>query len=395
MIDTVYQHPNHMIIDLFRYLDSLNGTHNDGNTIISSNEEVIFKNYNSLREHLFTNQCVTIISHCCDIAIVNENYHEIMNQISQDLDTYDNFRFIFITSLPYCLPYTDSYSLPKHQRFKWIYFPEYNGIYWNLYSDIEPLYPRPVKKHFLSLNKRADLYRQILYYTFSANNWLEKSYFTYLGEDKFKGTLFSKDAVSNIDQIIERDKYKHLLTHTHQQFLNLPNDKLLSDYNNGFNIITEPDPTWSVDRGMYNESFCSIVIETDPSSQFINISEKTFRTISIKHPLILFAVPSTYKWLVELGIDYDIFFPDCMSWDNGTTPFNRLDNLIDFISKFEQTTLKELEFLTYELDEKLEHIRLQYKHLYNSINQAQDRIVREIAEVVTFLPLDQWRNHIP
>jgi hypothetical protein len=370
-----------MNLELFDRLDTASGQY-EKNKLIVDTEEIIFENYFSIREILKTNELdLTVIAHCKHQAFPHRDVKKIIKQIAQDLNDYKNFRFVLITNTPY----DRSIILPQHNRFLWIHYPEYNAIYWPLYSDEKPLTPRSVKKHFLSLNKRNELFRQILYYKFHYNNWLEKSYFSFLGENNFYGSYQCQATFDKHHAVIaSSNEFSYLTNNYPSKFIKIEHDNFVDDYDqkinyNGF------DPTWKVNnQQLYENSFCSVILETDPASEFINVSEKTFRAISIKHPLLLFSSAGTQKFLCELGLDNDLYnlFKPADLGEN----FSRFQSFLLILEKIANLSTTELDVLTVMLDKKLDHMRDNYCQLYFNMISRQEKILSQIKTFVPFFP---------
>lgn len=368
--------PDHMNLELFRSLDSMSGLHN-GHFFISSNEETILDNYDDIRKLLEDSSVtsVTVVAHCADAAMPHNDLVTKLEQVKKDLNRYKNFKFVLIAGLPYHW----EINFNDHCNFLYIFYPEYQGIYWPLYKNELPLGPRPIKKHFLSLNKRADVYRQILYYTFDQNNWIEKSHFSYLGEDYIHGNLYSEKRFLEIDARIKSSKYfKNLMTPT-KKFLSLHNDTFLESYQN--NYSSGLDPTWNIDHRLYKESFCSIIVESSPTNRIINLSEKTFRAITYKHPFLLFGSENTHRFLIQdLGIDLGIYNDVIANWDTGINNDQRFENFIKFITKIANLTVDDLTVINNLLDNKTSYLRDQYRHVYDQMMSKQNFILHSVKK---------------
>lgn len=365
-----------MNLDLFRKLDSMTGLH-DGHFFISSNEENILNNYDDICK-LLENSAVTnltVVAHCADIAMPHHDLTAKLKQIKIDLNRYKNFKFVLVAGFPYHW----EIDFSDYCNFMYIYYPEYQGIYWPLYKNELPLGPRPIKKHFLSLNKRADLYRQILYYNFAQNNWLEKSHFSYLGENYYAGEIFSSQRFAEIDAIIKNSKYFANLAAPTKKFLTLSDDLFLESYKNSSNL--EIDPTWNIDHKLYKESFCSIVIESSPTNKIINLSEKTFRSITYKHPVLLFGSENTHKFLIQdLGLDFGIYDGVISTWDSGINNDLRFKNFIKFVTKIANLTINDLILINNLLDNKTSYLRDQYRHVNEQMMRKQDIILHTVKK---------------
>jgi hypothetical protein len=148
--------------------------------------------------------------------------------------------------------------------------------------------PSVKKLHFLSLNNRASVSRQSLYYFFEKFSLRDKSYFSYLGD-------VSRTMVKSLDDISNS-----VGNPWYSNNLNLAEiNKLIP--------VTIPGDTfnnndWS--RGQekyYNDTFCSIVMETYVAEQFPYFSEKVFKPIAFYHPFILQGNKESLKYLQDMG----------------------------------------------------------------------------------------------
>ena len=372
-----------MNLDLFKTLDSYSGMH-DGHFFISSHEENILTNYDDIRKLLENSELksVNVVAHCADQAIPYSDFEKRFSQIKNDLNQYENFKFVLIVNSPYHW----NFNFKIHENFLYIFYPEYQGIYWPIYKDESPISPRPIKKHFLSLNKRADLYRQILYYIFCQRNWVDKSYFSYLGENYLNGNIFSSQQFAEIDAAIKNSKYFGSLTIPDKNFLQLDNDMSLDSYKEK-SLISEFDSTWKPDINLFKNSFCSIVVETAATGNVVNLSEKTFRAIVYKHPLLLFGAPKTHQFMIEsLGLDFGIYQDSIIEWDVGNINDLRFLNFINFIEKIANLNVDDLTLLSKLLDNKTSYLRDQYRHVYNNMLTKQAVILHNIKKFIKILP---------
>ena len=374
-----YKPIEHMNLALFDELERYNGVHN-GHLFISSNEESILNSYHKIKQ-LLTDQSlesVNVVAHCGDQAIASQNLSEKLNEIKKDLALHKKFKFVLIAAAPYHW----KIDFSDFNNFLYIYYPEYQGIYWPIYKDQIPLTGRPIKKHFLSLNKRADLYRQLLYYTFYQNNWIDKSYFSYLGEDYLKGNLYSIEKFEQIHNNI--DKFFPGFKRPPNRFITLDDDKNLEKYKTFSQ--SEFDPTWNIDEYLYKDSFCSVVIETAPTHEIVNLSEKTFRSIVYGHPVVLFAAPGSYAFLRDLGIDFGIYDIAAVNWDSGVDNKERFLNFIEFLKKIAVLSHNNLELVSRLVDNKTDHLRDQYRYVYKRMLSAQPVIAQSIKDFLLSVP---------
>ena len=371
--------PIHTNLPLFDQLESLTINNSHKQVFIVENENNILNNYEHIRSLLNDkNLTVNVIAHCRDQAVPHPELQKKVEQIFFDLSQHDNFKFVLIAPVPYHW----NIDFSKHKNFLYVYYPEYCGIYWDLYKDVEPLTTRNLTKHFLSLNKRSEFLRLLLYYEFYNRNWLDKSYFSYLGEDYINGKMFCEKTHDRFkNEIMKFDRYQHLKI-PKQSFIKIKEDNLLQKYKNGFDGIHEIDPTWKVEKSLYQKSFCSIIVETAPTKNIVNVSEKTFRCISIQHPALIFSSINTNKFLLDLGLDYNLYNEIFVGWDNDFRNFKRFESFIKFIEKIAKANINELNILNNLLQEKLIAARDNYKNLAATMHLKQDEIFEKIKKFV-------------
>jgi hypothetical protein len=371
--------PDHTNLPLFEQLEALTVHNSHRQIFIIENENNILNNYDRIRDLLNNkNLTVNVVAHCKDQAISHSKLEEKVEQIFFDLSSHDNFKFVLIASVPYHW----NIDFSKHKNFLYVYYPEYCGIYWDLYKDVQPLTTRKLAKHFLCLNKRAEFLRLLLYYEFYNKNWLDKSYFSYLGEDHIGGKMFCEKTYDHFKkEIMKFDRYQHLKI-PEESFVKIEEDNLLQQYKNGFDGIRNIDPTWKVEKSLYQKSFCSIIIETAPTKNIVNVSEKTFRCISIQHPAIVFSSINTNKFLSDLGLNYNLYDEVFAHWDNDFRDFERFDSYIEFIEKIANTNIHELNILNGLVQEKLVAARENYKNLAATMHLKQDQLFKKIQDFV-------------
>lgn len=258
------------------------------------------KFFSQLEKIADTTTPTTLISHCMDQVSGFQHYDKIklLNQLAKER-RHLTFIIISVNQLDLC------------QEVVYYYFPEYHAIYWPLYKDMTPI-QQEITHTFLSLNKRGDPWRQLLYKKFWQDNLLDKSYFSYLCEDANYGTLFHKPTWEANCNWADTDFIPRFMPELEgpwpSSFCELENDQLLSIYKTG-DFDNNNDPTWTVDQHLTNTSYCSVVIETDIGNEIVNISEKTIRALSLGHPLLVLGVAGTHQYLKALGFDLldDVF----------------------------------------------------------------------------------------
>jgi len=314
-----------------------------------------------------------VIAHCHDEVIMSNGLRKNLLTLERDLTVNPNVHLILIS----CYDITD--QLPKLPNLLFIPFIEYHAIYWPLYSDIEPADASKIDYRFLSLNKRADVYRQLLYYKFHKERWLDTNIFSYGCEDKWKGNMLDKASYDEMHAIARSfPSMQHLCTDVPRNGILVKGDVLLEQYSNG---MFSKDPTWLIEKAWYDSTFCSVVIETNAGDVQINLSEKTFRCIAMQHPMVLFASPGTKKFLDRLGLDVGI---DMQAWDHPGN--NRLGDFMHVLDEINSYSIPVLTSTRYALKERLESSRKAYSEMHSKMLLKQDEMFELIND-----QLLRWR----
>jgi hypothetical protein len=351
-------------------------------------EEQFFNELESLTQSLRqTDNKYVIISQCLD-QVSGFRYYEKLPMIS-DLSIEFKNRVLFIIVSVHDLKLTG--LGPTVQYF---YFPEYHAVYWNLYKNYNSEY-KTVNKKFLSLNKRGDIWRQLLYKKFYVDRLLDESYFSYLCESTNYGLLYHNETWEANREWLDDwiDNYHQPLNGKWppKKYHELENDTQLNQYKDKFSNTSHifsdvTDPTWQIDVELYNTSFCSIILETDIGNELVNLSEKTFKAISMGHPMLLLGAPGTNNFLKSLGFD---LFDDILdtTYDQELDLFDRIIKFFCSIDKIQKKPLNELDLLKCQLIERGKDNRNQYKLLYATMHQRAKSIADQALQaIVNFDP---------
>ena len=278
-----------------------------------------------------------------------------------------------------------------------LYFPEYFAYYYPLYASAK-IEAAKLEKKFLCINKRSSVHRQITYRGFYNDDLLKDSYFSYLGQSGYLGEIND----TNSNDIIKVKAHTWVAEHwpeaarwtdPAESFVYLDDhDKNLIDKdfsiwnsNQGFES-GETEPTWILDAKYYQTSFCSVVIETSPSSERINFSEKTVRAIAMGHPLILIGSQGSVKTLREFGFDmYDDILDH--SYDQIENDVLRFRKAWDCIKKISSIPLEELQEISQRLINRRkrnkEHLRSMYYKMFDRENELALETGRILGCAVT------------
>jgi hypothetical protein len=372
-----------MNLPVFTRFDQLQGLYNKVR-FISGPEIEVFADYDKiLKQHKEEGIRTCVLIHCNDMVIVTHYFRNFYSRLKKDLIKNPNFEIILVTVFDYQSHCPMPLTLPN---FTWIYYPEYNGIYWEIYCDTTPIdLNEDVEYYFLSMNKRACMFRQALAYKFYDKNWIETSIFTYLAENKRHTKLFDIETYKNIEKkVIENNLY----TIPKKSIMITRDDSLLEDYKQKPLIqktVTDKkiaiDPSWEINRNWYSKTYCNILIETDPDNSIVNLSEKTFRSIMMQHPLYLLAAPETYGYLESLNLK---LLPENLLWNHGKV-FSRFNTFLNYLDNLKPNSLLQAQELRKEKHQHTIHLRNCYYDLYKRMLIKQFKIEELILKKFKFL----------
>lgn len=373
-----------MNLPVFSRFDQLQGLYNNVR-FISGPEIEVFANYDKiLKQHKEEGIRTCLLIHCNDMVIVTHYFRKFYNRLKKDLVKNPNFEIILVTVFDYQTQCPMPLTLPN---FTWIYYPEYNGIYWEMYCDVKPInYDEEIKYYFLSMNKRACMFRQALAYKFYDERWINSSIFTYLAESKGHTILFDKETYKNIEKKVIENKLYHNIPN--KTVIVSRNDSLIKSYKN-HSLIRKSisnkdiyvDPSWEINRTWYSKTYCNILIETDPDNSIVNLSEKTFRSIMMQHPLYLFAASGTYEYLESLNLK---LLPENLLWNYGKV-FSRFKTFLNYLDSLKPTSLSNAQELRKEKYQHAVHLRNCYYDLYKRMLIKQSKIEQLILGKFKFL----------
>lgn len=272
------------------------------------------------------------------------------------------------------------------KNIKYFWFPEYHSVYYPLYKNFNVNNETNIEKKFLSLNKRADVTRWLLYKKMYTSNLLGDSIFSFLGEDRLNGTLYNAQHIESIKTLLldicdvvdtARDMQ---LNEPDKMFVTIDNDLLIDTYK----IQKQPnnvDPSWEIDVSLYLKTFCSVISETSMEADLPNFSEKTFKALSSGHVIVLLGAQNSLQYLRDLGFDV---FDDVLdnSYDLEPDYYKRLVKVFTVIDAISQKSVEELNVLKHSLKQRRENNIKQYQLLYQ---QMLDKNSSYITQINRFL----------
>ena len=345
-------------------------------TVLVEEEHEFFGSLQSIRDRIVSsNDQWTLISHCEDQVNGFKHLDQIpvLNQLAQDYKDRVTVFVISVNKLDLC------------DDIHHYFFPEYHAIYWPLYQDQTLSNSHSINKYFLSLNKRGDPWRQILYKKFWKDNLLDSSHFSYLCEDEAYGTLFHEPTWELNRKWADEDFIPKFMPELQgpwpNKFRELDHDVLLEKYKShqSGQFDLENDPTWSADQHLYDTSFCSVILETDVGNELPNISEKTIRSLALAHPTLLLGAQHTLQYLRDLGFDtFDDVFDN--SYDQEQESYNRLCKFLNSVDMIKKYSIDELQNIKKSLYSRGMKNRAQLESLNNKMHTKADDLVQDIIQ---------------
>jgi len=274
----------------------------------------------------------------------------------------------------YIVVHTHEYPVSLYDEYKDFFTLIHEPLLYNYYTDhFEKItLEKNIKYAFLSLNNRASVARQSLYYFFNKFNLLDKSYFSYLGELSRTQYQSYNEITNEILDVGDATWYHKNLDY---KSLNkkipytIPNDQF------GGN-------DWSVGQlKYYNESFCSLVFETYDDQPYPYFTEKIWKPIAFGHPFILYSNPNSLKLLKDMGFKtFDNF------WDEDydvLSKNHRLEAIFHLTLEIASWSTDKLNDVHMSLLPILEHNQ---NHFFNELpkmyNQVKPQLLEQISQTI-------------
>lgn len=211
--------------------------------------------------------------------------------------------------------------------------------------------------HFLSINNRASPHRQLTYYFFEKFDLRKKSYFSYHGSLK-RSSLKSHNELSDNyppDNSIWYLNGLDLNQLNAQLPVTIPGDVF-------DNSVTE-DCDWTHGQEFfYKNTFCSVVLDTYCSEDYVVLDEKVFKPIAYGHPFLLLCNQGGLKTLQSIGFKtfgdfWDESYDDLQGYD-------RLEAIFKLVLEIEKWSIDHMNLV---YNKMLPIIKHNQEHFYNTL----------------------------
>jgi hypothetical protein len=236
------------------------------------------------------------------------------------------------------------------------------------------------KKKFLFLNRRARYHRTAMILRLDENNLLDNFYFGWGDKDGYYDPHFGQ-LMPHKDWRQHRRQQKAAglnPNYSKHPFFEKAPYRLDCDLN-----LEEKDPPHFGPRcdnkGIYSfvqDSYISLVSETDISPHYAFLTEKTFKRFAWKHPFLIWGNPYSLGHLRDLG--YRTFSPWLNErYDTIQDPKKRFDVLFAEIERLSSMSLEDIHKMYLEMIPVLEHNFQHFNHssvLERSFNRMLEKI---------------------
>jgi hypothetical protein len=300
----------------------------------------VFNDYHGVLPQKFEEN----ITRCVIYTCLGESQN--LQQIQEILEKIDAFVILPTTRrYPDIAHKTDRYeiiSIPSAYAFYGKSIPEKNLVITN----------KKILKKILSFNHRAQWPRQALLHFFKNFDLLDQCYFSYHFEDRW-----------NIGRLALFEQINDTIGHTWFNdaidvgalFDSMPFVIDGDEFNDRTNGDINPISTTLGTERFYQDSFCSVVLETyidenwDPF-----LTEKVFRPMAYGHPFLVHSSAGALGLLRHLGFET---FPEVFdeSYDEIESPQIRFEHILREIQRVCSRSLDELQDLHQNLIPKLLH----------------------------------------
>ena len=226
----------------------------------------------------------------------------------------------------------------------------------NLPMDIEKVIPFKLKNRILCYNRRPRTHRKILVYYLQKNPDLLKNIdLTFGGESNaymdinhinpLRECLADEELCQEIFRYFEDNKLE----------IKIDDSDLVINHAASFNL------------GQHQETFISLVSETEVRKDILFLSEKMYKPIYAQQPFIVYGNPYSLKHLKELGFKtFDKWIDE--SYDNEENFEKRLAMILEQLKVIAGKSLEELTDIRNEMREVLVH---NYKHFLLTDNTEE------------------------
>lgn len=219
------------------------------------------------------------------------------------------------------------------------------------------------KYYFNCLNRAPRSPRIFLVSLLNSHTNIKEKCITTLGDKKYKTESYNINDINfNKSVITDSIDLNNLNKYLDDEFDNLKNFGLTYDLTQLSDINTH-----KVNFDIYDKSFISIIGETNYHSDVMFLSEKTFRSISIKQPFFILGNRHSLKYLKSLGYKtFDKWWDE--SYDTYEDIYQRTYKAFEVIKNISKLSENSLSCMVEEMQEVLDH---NFYHFFNNTRHKE------------------------
>jgi len=251
-------------------------------------------------------------------------------------------------------------SEPTTNKFTYISYHYFLDFPWfmkkNLPIDLDKIIPFKLKNKILCYNRRPRTHRKILLYYLQKNPDLIKNV-----DLTFGGASNAAMDINHINPLRECLEDEELCQAIFTYFEENKPELTIDSSNLEINLAD------SFNLKQHQETFISLVSETEVRKDILFLSEKTYKPIYAQQPFIIYGNPHSLKHLKELGFKtFDKWINE--SYDNEENFEKRLTMILKELRVIASKSLEELTTMRNEMREVLIH---NYKHFLITDNTEE------------------------
>lgn len=211
------------------------------------------------------------------------------------------------------------------------------------------------KKRFLCLNRRWRLHRPFLVGLLQTKKLLDYGHVSLINNIENLNWNTSYQWILNMHKDFPCAETIKLFIDNKQEILNIP-DLMLDTNKDDHNTNSRKVMFFLTDKilNLYEETYFSVVTETDYFTTTRSLTEKTFKPIACRHPFIMVASPNTLPMLRQIG--YKTFHPYINeAYDTEQNHCIRMKLIVDEVQRLCNLSDNEWGVLNNQLTEIIEH----------------------------------------
>lgn len=224
-------------------------------------------------------------------------------------------------------------------------------------------------KYFLMYNRNTSrLHRPYFVMNLWKENLLDKGYISLIQNDEFESRMTELN--SSVDELnLNQNDFNELIT-TYKNFYPLNIDEEDGEKIAWFHNFLSRSKE-------YEETFFTIVGETNGESEYLFITEKTMKPIMNLHPFFVMGNPNTLKYLQSLGFKtFNEFWDE--SYDSESNYKKRCEMIISEVKKLCNKSQQEMIEMIKNMENILTHNK-KLLHSFYTTNRTEKILIENLS----------------